>query len=444
MTRGMDLKQMPARVRRQGRGALQRAGVGRFLAATLLAAMVVMRVIDPAPIGALRLRTFDFFQSMRPRESTVHPVVIADIDERSIAALGQWPWPRTRMAELVDRVRASGALAVGFDIVFAEPDRLSPSHLADDVPGLDPQTRARLAALPGNDDVFAASLRKIRSVVGETALDEARADPPDAPRAGFATIGPAAGPFVRRFPGLLRNVDALERAATGRGLFTIAPESDGIVRRVPMVLQVGAHLVPSLSLEILRVLTGSGTILARADRNGLRSIVLPGFELPTDPHGEVWVAFGAHDPARFVSAADILSGSAPRSRLAGKIVLVGTSAVGLLDNKTTPVTRSMPGVEIHAQVLEGALSGALLHRPRDALALELVMTLLVAAGVIVVAPSLGPLPLLALGGLVAGGIAAGSWWVYISAIPATRWPRSPSSRAASRCIAVKRVIWMRC
>jgi adenylate cyclase len=402
------------------RGVVRRAGrvlarywiFDRVLALGLLLAMLGIRIWDPLPVETLRLRVFDGYQSLLPRQSTARPVVVADIDEASIAALGQWPWPRTQMADLVTKLKSLGALAIGFDIIFPEPDRMSPASISKGLPQLDSLTRAALESLPSNDEVFAAAMKDARVVLGETALGEASDGRSGKPKVGFATVGPSALPFVRRFPALLPNIAVLEQAAAGHGLFTISPESDGIVRRVPMVIAVGHQLFPSLTLEILRVLTGSGGILLKTDQTGVLGIGLPGFQLPTDPRGQVWVHFAEHVPNRFISVKDILSGEVPRARIAGKIVLVGTSALGLLDNKTTPVSRSMPGVEVHAQVLEGALSNGMLHQPNYALAIEVLAALATGLAIIIFAPLLGPLILLLLGAVVAAGLAAFSWWNY--------------------------------
>ena len=157
----------------------------------------------------------------------------------------------------------------------------------------------------------------------------------------------------------------IEEAAAGRGLFSIKPERDGVVRRVPIVMDADGVMVPSLTLEMLRVVTGAGAILVRTDPQiGIKSVAIPGLEIPTDPNGQLWVHYGLHDPARYVSAKDVLEGRVPPERVAGKLVLVGTSAVGLLDLKTTPVDPAMPGVEVHAQVLENMLHARRCSRPR--------------------------------------------------------------------------------
>ena len=394
------------------RGALGLFSIERAFAVALLLAMVLLRLWDPLPVETLRLRVFDAYQSILPRQSAARPILIVDIDEASIAALGQWPWPRTRVAVIVTKLKALGALAIGFDVVFPEPDRLSPAEVAKGLPQLDALTRATLDALPSNDEVFAAAMHGARVVLGETALAAAVEGRIAKPKVGFATHGPSALPFLRHYPGILPNLPLLQNATAGDGMFTIAAERDGIVRRVPMILAIGDELFPSLTLELLRVLTGAGAIFVQTNPTGVLGLQLPGFPLPTDPNGQIWIHFTEHDPARFVSAKDVLGDALDRSRVAGKIVLVGTSAIGLLDNKTTPVARSMPGVEVHAQLLEGALSNGMLHEPNFALSIEVLTALAVGFAIIAFAPLLGPIVLLGLGAVVALGLLAVSWWNY--------------------------------
>ena len=205
----------------------------------------------------------------------------------------------------------------------------------------------------------------------------------------------------------------IEEAAAGRGLFSIKPERDGVVRRVPIVMDADGVMVPSLTLEMLRVVTGAGAILVRTDPQlGIKSVAIPGLEIPTDPNGQLWVHYGLHDPARYVSAKDVLEGRVPPERVAGKLVLVGTSAVGLLDLKTTPVDPAMPGVEVHAQVLENMLTKAMLSAPSYAAVAELAVAILVSLAIIVLAPLIGAGALLLLGAVVAAVIAGLSWHAY--------------------------------
>src|SRR5580698_11381349 len=230
-------------------------GLARAVCTVLLFALVPLRVFDPPPLQELRLRTFDLFQVLHPREQTFSPVAIVDIDEASLKEIGQWPWPRTLVADLITRLKEQGALVIGFDVIFAEPDRMSPAVAAESFRGLDDETRTKLNSLPSNDEVLADAIKHARVVVGQAgaATPQPRSDAEMTLQTGFAFKGPDPTPFLVTFPGLLRNVLPIEQAAAGRGLFSINPESDGIVRRVPVVMAAQDVLVPSLSLEMLRV-----------------------------------------------------------------------------------------------------------------------------------------------------------------------------------------------
>jgi len=392
----------------------QRFGLARGLALLLLLGLTGLRLADPILVQELRVRVFDFFQVLHPREATERPVVIVDIDEKSLNSIGQWPWPRTRIADIITRLTQMGALVVAFDVVFAEPDRMSPSIAADTFRDLDDATRTKLRSLPSNDAMLADAFRKSRVVVGESGLPFAVAEPSGAqPPIGIATMGGDARPFLLNFPGLLRNVPVLEQAASGRGLFTIRPERDGIIRRVPVVMQAQGAIMPSLTLEMLRVASGSNTVLIRSDHAGVQSAAVPGFVIPTDRNGQLWIHFAPHDKARYVSAIDVLEGHVPADRVARRLVLIGTSAVGLLDSKTTPVDPLMPGVEVHAQVLENILTNSVLSSPNYAIGVELCAALLLGFVIIWLAPTLNPLLLLLVGATIVAISMGASWYFYV-------------------------------
>ncbi|HXX05034.1 MAG TPA: CHASE2 domain-containing protein, partial [Xanthobacteraceae bacterium] len=392
-------------------------GVARAVCILLLFALVPLRIADPRPLEEVHLRTFDLFQVLRPRVQTARPVVIADIDEASLKEIGQWPWPRTIVADLVSKLHQLGAVAVGFDIVFAEPDRMSPAVAATEFRGIDQDTREKLAALPSNDTVLADAIRSAGNiVVGEAGSSRptSRSAAEAALQTGFAVRGPDPTPFLVTFPGLLRNVLPIEQAAAGRGLFSINPERDGIVRRVPVIMEAQGRLAPSLAMEMLRVVTRSSAILVRTDEAGVLAVAVPGLEVPTDRNGQFWVHFNKHDPERYVSAADVLNGRTPADRVRGKLVLVGTSAVGLLDIKTTPVEPAMPGVEVHAQILESVLTKSLLTNPNYAIGAEIILAVVFGLAIIIAAPILPALTVLALGLLLIVGLAGMSWYFFVA------------------------------
>lgn len=392
----------------------RKLGFARAMCLVLLVVFAGLRLWDPPPIQELRLRTFDMFQLIDPRHKAARPVTIVDIDDKSLAKLGQWPWPRTRIADMIQNLTSNGAVAIGFDVVFSEADRLNPDLVASQMRYLDDATRARLRELPSNDQILAEAIKRSRVVLGETGQSAITAEVDNTlPFTGVATVGEAeAESFLFEFPGLLRNVPVIEKVAAGRGLFTIRTERDGLIRRVPMIMRAQGNIMPSLSLEILRVVTGTPTLLVRTDKTGIRAVRIKGVEIPTDENGQLWVHYARQDPSIYVSAADVLDNTVSPSKIAGKLVLIGTSAVGLNDIKTTPVSRAMPGVEIHAQVLESVLTGAAISRPNYALGVELITAMIIGLLVIIFTPNLGPVRLVLAGAMFAAILVGVSWFFY--------------------------------
>ncbi|MBB4267258.1 CHASE2 domain-containing protein [Roseospira visakhapatnamensis] len=394
----------------------------RLLALVALLVLVVLRAVDPAPLRVLRTRTFDIYQQIKPRAVVSRPVTIVDIDERSLATLGQWPWPRTLIAELITTVFEQGATLVAFDIVFAEPDRTSPGRVAKATPNLDPYTRARLRALPSNSAVLAEAMALGPVVVGQGVIPAYHEDyrgPVATP--SVALIGQDPRPWMRHYGPVLANVPEIDAAAAGRGVFVVEGEDDGMVRRVPMVINAAGTLWPSLSTEILRVATGNTTIGIRARApsgdaaaagRGIEGLIVRPHFIPTDELGRLWVYFSHHDPDKYLSAVDVLEGRFDPDRIAGRLVILGTSAVGLLDIKTTPVDTFLPGVEVHAQVIEALVDGATLTRPRLTDAGELALAFGFGLVMIVLVPLLGATWTLGLLVVGMGGAFAGSWVAF--------------------------------
>lgn len=395
---------------------LRRFGIGRIVGLLLLVSFLALRVWDPRPVEALRQKSFDIYQLMHPRAEREDLVGIVDIDERSLLALGQWPWPRTVMADMVSKITGLGGTVIGFDVLFPEPDRSSPEVAATTFQGLDDATRERLQRLPSNDAVFADAIRASRVVLGQSGYRVSGAAPIARPAAQtpIATLGPDPLAFLVDFPHLLRNLPVLDEAAQGHGLFSISPEADGTVRRIPVVAAANQNVVPSLSLEMLRVATGAGAILIRTDLSGVRSVSVHDFEIPTDGKGRIWLHFSNPDLGRYISAIDLLQDRVPADRIAGKMVLIGTSAAGLLDLKVTPVHPALPGVELHAQLLESALTRSTLSRPSYTAVVEIVLAALLSLAVIALAPKVSAGPLFLLGGTIAALTLSMSWYCFLS------------------------------
>lgn len=364
---------------------------------------------DMPLVGAMRLAWLDAYQGLAPRARRSAPAVIVAIDEASLERFGQWPWPRNLVARLIDRLRAARPAAIGVDILFIEPDRLSPERLAPAIAGADPALAARLSALPRHDATLAASLRAAPVALGIAGL-EGGAEPAAARLAPWLQKGADARPFLRRYPATLRSLPEIDAAARGHGLISADTEG-GVVRRVPMVAMIDATPVLPLSLETLRVASRNPLFVVYGNAAGVEAVGIGDLKVPTQRDGRVWVHYTPHEPARFVSAAEVLTGRADGAQFENKLVLVGLTGLGLVDYQTTPLGERMPGIEIHAQVLENVFDGELLWRPRWAPWAEAAG--LLALGILLAraAPRLSPrrsalLVALLLGALAAAGFAA--------------------------------------
>ena len=401
------------------------------VALALLVAMVALRAWDPLPLKILRDKTFDVFQQIKPREPPPdgYPigVRIIDLDDESLQALGQWPWPRTRVAALVKKLADDyHVAAVAFDIVFAEPDRTSPNQLVSTLEDLTPQMRAELLSLPDNDEVLAQTIANRPVILGQATIP--RGDPPakdDVPRIrGFAAQDMTPGDhhqaqdFVLNFRNVQRNLPELEKAAAGIGLFSFYPDEDNIVRRVPLAVAVNGELYPALSVEALRVVLErmygkAQSMLLRYDAGGATSISIgPKFKLSTDRTGHAWIYYGTYTRDRYVSAKDVMDGSAPLDKLANSIAILGTSAAGLQDIRATPLSEGLPGVEVHAQILENILSGIFLTRDKYAPFWEVGAIVISGLLIMITLPLGGALWSLAAVLLINVGLVGFSWYKF--------------------------------
>jgi adenylate cyclase len=394
-----------------------------LLPCALIAAGVVAAVRPPAFAVRLRHAVFDTYQRWQPRPQRAAPVRVVDIDEESLARLGQWPWPRSRLAELVSELRALGAAAIALDIVLAEPDRTAPLRWAaqwGDRPGL----MAELGRLPDPDAVLAAALAPLPVVTGFilTAQPGGRAP---LLRCGFATAGDDPRPFLASYAGAAAPLPELERSARGSGALNFTPDADGVVRRLPLVVRLGDALYPSLAAEALRVAEGAQGHVVRSSgssgegrhggRTGVVSVRIGSRVVPTDPQGQVWLHYSRATRQRRLPAWQVLAREVPHEALRGAIVLVGASAAGLRDLRFTPLGETVAGVEIHAELIEQVLHGSFLRRPDWATAIEVLAALAGGAALIPLVLTLGPLGAALAAAAALGCIALGSWTSFAAA-----------------------------
>lgn len=373
---------------------MKKARRGGFLLGIVIAALLtLLRWFDPQPLQDLRAASLDIYQRIQPRAAAPAPVTVIAIDEASLKAQGQWPWPRHKLAELTDRLLSAGAVAIGFDILFAEADRLS------------------FAQRDGDAD-FAAALAGQPVALAFT--DTPGEGPLPPVKAGFAVSGEEVASGLTPITAAIQPLPALTEAASGLGHISLSGQQAGsTVREVPLLMAGGGNLYPALLLEALRLGTGASTYMVQGDPSfpgQMQSLRVADVVVPSDERGQFrfYAAPGASTAT--ISAADVLAGEA--SAVEGTIALVGVTAAGLQDIRVTPLGEAMPGVGIHAQIIAQIWNGQFLSRPAWVDGSEVLAIAALSLLLVVVATFIGPLAGLVAAGLLMLLIAGLCWYLF--------------------------------
>ncbi|MEQ8354031.1 MAG: CHASE2 domain-containing protein [Kiloniellaceae bacterium] len=342
-----------------------------------LLAVIALRVADPAPLPTFRHAFFDFAQNFLPAaaDEAAAPITIVDIDDASLAARGQWPWPRDMLADLIHMLAGQAPRVVGINIIFPEPDRLSPENLLQRFP-MDAPLRESLAQLPSNDAVLAFSLRQVPAVLGAAVAASEQA-PPDVSALSvpiLLRLGQQGATEIRRYPSLLRNIPILEEAASGIGVVSQAFSGDGVVRRLPIVMLVGDAVLPSFAVEVVRVAKQVPAISVEIEGPGISSVTLGDLVIETAFSGEVWLRDLPLQAFSRVSAVDVLDGVADPALLSERVVLLGATGGGLSRSFVTPGGTAVSALDVQALFVHNLLSGSYLLRPQFAVFWEVALT----------------------------------------------------------------------
>ncbi len=348
--------------------ALLRAGRGRLLPALLLAlAVVLLGNIERTPLHNLQTSQFDRYQRLQPRARHNEPVIVVGIDSQSLVAHGQWPWPRDLIGELLARIQVGQPLAIGVDIIFAERDQHAPALIARRLPAAQAAT---LNGLPDPDAALAAVIARAPTTLAVVGLPRELpgARLPNHPLPNIR-LDPVSTAKLPRFASALASLPELQAAAAGEGFINAGPEDarahgeQGIQRRVPSLILIGEQPYLSLPLEMVRQALGGGDVAVEAGAAGMQAIRIGDYRLPTQANGEVLLHFGQASANYYLSAADVLAGRHPPEIFAARFVIVGINSIGLQDRVISPLGDSLPGVDIHAQMIESLLEQTALRRP---------------------------------------------------------------------------------
>ena len=337
-------------------------GPGRVAALAVVFGALALRVVDPDIITELRVRGFDLVERVWPRTNDSAHVVIVDIDDRSLAQYGQWPWPRPLLAELLRHIAQGYPRVVGIDIVFAERDRLSPAEIARELPDLPPGVIAALARLPPSDPDLAEAIAAVPTVLalGPSREEVALVSHPIHP-APIRQAGDDPLPFLKSYKYLLQNEAELSAAASAAGAMAVEPDADGVIRRLALAVAYRDTIIPSFALEVVRVGGAAKSVVITTGSEGVEDIRIGETIIPTDRRGRAILHF-APPEARSISASDVLNRAFDPAELEGQVVLLGVAGQGIAGVRQTPVGL-VRAVDLHAQLVESILLGDLLRRP---------------------------------------------------------------------------------
>ena len=392
--------------------------IGKYLLIPFAIFISAIPVIDPFNVfTSLRNSAFDTFQIISPRQSqTKDNILILDIDEKSLSEIGQWPWSRSVLSELVDQTNLSAALA--FDIVFAEADRTGSKELMNLYKNNNDFVKS-LKGLPDNDDLFANSIKDHGTVVlGAIPSNSLKNN--FQMRFGLIQQGDDPKKFLREYKGIQTNLKILNSSSAGIGSMSIG-NNDSIIRKLPLFENINGSLVPSLSLELLRVAIGASTYQIKSsnasgetafgEETGINHVKLGNLIIPTNPDGSVWIHY-PEVSVDSISVSDIIKQKYPKDFFKDKILIVGTSAPGLFDLRSTPLKNNVPGVKIIADLTDQILSGSFLQRPDWIFGLELFTGFTLAILITIFIQFLGPLGGLSVF-LIGNGISIfGSFYIF--------------------------------
>jgi adenylate cyclase len=383
-----------------------------------------------APLERLEALAYDLRLNLTLATRGIDPrVVIVDINEKSLEEMGQWPWPRDRIATLVDKLFAQGAVVVGFDIVFPEAERNSAQNIIGVLQQQDGGTSSaqrqeivdflqqqmerfdnnrRLAEAFSDRDVVLGYVYDYRDGAPVGLLPE----PPLFTNRALAlqALPVAATNYTANLP-------LLQRATPFAGFFSLLPDRDGIIRRAPLLARIGDNIYPSLSVEILRAFYLADEININTalinDQPVIESISIDKITIPTDRQGNAIVPYrGGWGSFPYIGAADVLTSTVADKRLDGAIVLLGTTAHGLFDLRTTPIESIYPGVEVHANLIAGALDQRFPSKPAWAEGADFLTISLAGLLLSLLLPFLSPLRMVLASFVTASALVGFNFWIW--------------------------------
>ena len=343
----------------------------------LLVFLILIKIINPAFVKSISYLSFDLYQKVFA-EKKDSDVVIIDIDENSLGKFGQFPWNRKVFADILDKINESNPKAIGFDIFFTEKDKQSPDEIIKSY-GLVPSDMAELQNLKSPDEIFSEKLKQSKSIIavlGSNVPSHSNYD--RKAKARFLSKGGDPKKFTYSYPYSIGSLEVLEKDVKGLGSISFLDQLDGIIRSLPLVVQFDKKIYPTMGLEMVRVGSKQKNIYVELNEVGIQRISARPYKINSDPNGIIWIKYKKSDKNQYISAGDVYDGKFQSDFFTDKYVLIGASAQGLFDLVKTPLGITIPGVEVHANVIENILDQSYLIRNPNTYIFELLFSIIVA------------------------------------------------------------------
>jgi len=356
----------------------------------LLFFLIVLKTINPSFIKSVSHLSFDLYQKVFPLNKQTSEVIIIDIDEKSLGKFGQFPWNRSVFAKILENVSATKPKAVGFDIFFTEKDKQSPEEIISAY-NLIPTDVAELQNIKGPDEIFREQLEKSKSVIAVLGSNVSSHGTYDrSAKAKFLSKGGDPKEFTYSYPYSIGSLEKLEKSAKGLGSISFLDQTDGIIRSLPLIVRFKNKLYPTMGLEMVRIGSNQKNLYVEMNEIGINRISARPYKISSDPNGIIWIRYKKSLKSQYISASSVFDGKFDPKRFKDKYVLIGASAQGLFDLVKTPLGVTIPGVEVHGNVIENILDQSYLIRNPNTYIFELLFSIIVACATFIFSQKIKP------------------------------------------------------
>ena len=343
----------------------------------LLFFLIALKTANPGFVKAVSFLSFDLYQKIFPLKKESSEVVIIDIDEKSLKKFGQFPWNRSVFARIIENVNTAEPKAIGFDVFFSEKDKQSPEEIIKSY-NLIPTDVNQIQKIKGHDEILREELERSNSVIAVLGSNVSSHGTYDrSAKAKFLSKGGDPKEFTFSFPYSIGSLEKLEKSAKGLGSISFLDQTDGIIRSLPLILRFANKLYPTMGLEMIRVGSKQKNIFVELDEVGIKKISARPFKISSDPNGLFWIRYKQSQKSQYISASSVYEKKFEESFFREKYVLIGASAQGLFDIVKTPLGATVPGVEVHANVIENILDNSYLIRNPNVYIFELLFSIII-------------------------------------------------------------------